>query len=150
MLKSSEPYIRMARSTDANALASCIEAAYAKYEERIADLPNVSEGIADEIANKQVWVALESGEIVASLFLAANDGFLKLENLAVHPNHSGKGLGRRLTELAENEARLQGYEELRLNTHLEIPENIKLYEHLGWEKISQNGKSVSMRKIPIN
>lgn len=135
-MKPLKPNIRKAISTDADALASCIDAAYAKYEQRIADMPNASEGIAEEITLNQVWVALEGEEIVAGLFLVPKDGFLKLENLAVHPDHGGKGLGRCLTELAENKARLQGYEELCLNTHLDIPENIQLYKNLDWERIS--------------
>ncbi len=71
---------------------------------------------------------------------------MKLANLAVHPDHSGKGLGRKLIELAAREAKRQGYTELRLNTHVDMPNNVRLYEHLGWIEISRNTNTVSMKK----
>lgn len=85
-------------------MASCIDAAYAKYVERISDLPDVSDGCAQDIADNQVWVAAQSDEIIAGLVLVAGDGFMKLANVAVHPDHGGKGLGRKLTELSEYES----------------------------------------------
>ncbi len=38
---------------------------------------------------------------------------MKLVNIAVHPEHSGKGVGRILIELCQTEARRQGYKEIR-------------------------------------
>ena len=75
---------------------------------------------------------------------------MKLANLAVHPNHGGKGIGRKLTELSELEAKRQGYDEMRLNTHIAMPENVQLYEHLGWEEVSRSSNTVSMRKLLQN
>jgi len=145
-LKSENSTIRSAILADADALASCINAAYTKYEQRISDMPPVSDGIAKEITNNQVWVAVKGSEIIGGLFLVPRGKFMKISNLAVHPNYSGKGLGRKLMELAEGEARRQGYIEMRLNTHAAIPENVRLYEHLGWAEVSRNGNTVSMRK----
>ncbi|MDF1671795.1 MAG: GNAT family N-acetyltransferase [Roseovarius sp.] len=145
-MKSKNVQLRKATLEDAGALVQCIDSAYAKYPNRIPDMPLVSSGIAEEITQNQVWVAVEEGEIVAGLFLVPKDGFMKLANLAVHPNHGGKGIGRKLTELSESEARRQGYNEMRLNTHVAMPENVQLYEHLGWEVAARNNNTVSMRK----
>ena len=145
-LKSENPHIRAASLADAEALASCIDAAYAKYAIRISDMPPVSDGIAEEITNNQVWVVVEDGEIIAGLFLVPKDGFMKLANLAVHPNHGGKGIGRKLIKLSESEARRQRYDEMRLNTHVDMPENVQLYQHLGWIEISRRENTVSMTK----
>ncbi len=139
--------IRKARLADADALASCIDAAYAQYAGRISDLPPVSDGCAEEIAKNQVWVAVKDGEIVAGLFLVPQVAAMKLANVAVHPDHGGKGLGRELIVLSESEARKQGYREMRLNTHIAMPENVSLYTRLGWEEVSRDGNTVSMRKI---
>lgn len=128
-------------------MASCIDAAYAQYAGRIPDLPSVSDGCADDIANNQVWVAVQGDEVIAGLVLVAGDGFMKLANLAVHPDHGGKGLGRKLIELSEREARLQGLSEMRLNTHVDMPENIKLYQHFGWAEVSRSENTVSMKKL---
>ena len=109
-------------------------------------MPLVSSGIAEEITQNQVWVVTEDDEIIAGLFLIPKDGFMKLANLAVRPSHGDKGIGRKLTELSESEARRQGYNEMRLNTHVAMPENVQLYEHLGWEEVSRSDNTVSMRK----
>lgn len=138
--------IRRAELSDADALRSCIDAAYARYVDRIADLPPVSDGCAKEIARNQVWVADAGGEIVGGLFLIAGEDFIKLANLAVHPDHGGKGIGRTLIECGEREARRQGYDEMRLNTHVDMPENVQLYSHFGWEEISRGGTTVTMRR----
>ena len=140
------PIIRPAREADAGELAACIDAAYAPYAARIFDLPAVSEGCAQDIRDNQVWVAVLGDEIIAGLVLVAGDGFLKLANLAVHPDHCGKGLGRELIRLSEGEAKKQGYGEMRLNTHVDMPENVRLYQHLGWVVMSRCGNTVSMRK----
>lgn len=132
--------------TDADALASCIDAAYAKYKRHVPDLPPVSEGIADDIANHVVWVAVEAGNVVAGLFLVPQDQCMKLANLAVDPLHGGKGIGRKLMAIAEREATRLGYREMRLNTHVAMPENVSLYEHWGWEEFARQGNTVSMRK----
>jgi GNAT superfamily N-acetyltransferase len=64
----------------------------------------------------------------------------------VHPDHAGKGLGRAMVELAESEAAAQGYAELRLNTHVDMPENVRLYAHLGWRESGREGNRVAMMK----
>lgn len=139
--------IRRALPSDAAGLAACIDAAYAKYQSRILDMPAVSEGCAEEITNNQVWVATMDGAIVGGLFLIANDDFMKLANLAVHPNHGGKGIGGQLMQLAEKTAIEQGYSEMRLNTHVAMPENVELYKHLGWSETARGGNTVSMSKM---
>ncbi|MEP6067489.1 MAG: GNAT family N-acetyltransferase [Paracoccaceae bacterium] len=145
-LTSQNLIIRPAQATDSNALATCIDAAYAQYSERISDMPAVSDGCAEDIVTNQVWVAVNGDEVVAGLVLIARDGFMKLANLAVHPDHAGKGLGRELITLAERETKRQGYVEMRLNTHVDMPENVRLYQRLGWAEVSRSGSTVSMAK----
>lgn len=113
-------------------------------------MPPVSDGAADDIANNQVWVAVQDDDVIAGLVLVAGDGFLKLANLAVRPDHGGKGLGRKLIELTEQEAKRQGYAEMRLNTHVEMSGNVRLYEHLGWAEVSRSDHTVSMKKYLRN
>ncbi|MEP1699207.1 MAG: GNAT family N-acetyltransferase [Paracoccaceae bacterium] len=109
-------------------------------------MPAVSDGCAEDIVTNQVWVAVNGDEVVAGLVLIARDGFMKLANLAVHPDHAGKGLGRELITLAERETKRQGYVEMRLNTHVDMPENVRLYQRLGWAEVSRSGSTVSMAK----
>ena len=139
--------IRRAEQRDAGDLAECIDAAYAKYAERIHDLPSVSADCAAEIATHLVWVAEIDGRIVGGLVLVPGDGFMQLANVAVHPDHAGAGLGRAFMALAETESTRQGYREMRLTTHVDMPENVRLYAHLGWRQGPTHGNKVSMNKM---
>ena len=138
--------IRRAERCDADALSACMEAAYAQYAARIADLPPVSADCAEEIAKYQVWVAEIENRVVGGLVLIPEEGFMLLANVAVHPDHKGAGLGRALVARAETESLDQGYCELRLTTHVDMPENVQLYRHLGWELVRRHGNKVSMKK----
>ena len=139
--------IRRAERRDADALSKCIDAAYAHYAARIADLPPVSEDCAEEIARFQVWVAEVANDIVGGLVLVPQDGFMRVANIAVHPDRWGAGLGRALMALAETEALEQGFRELRLSTHMHMPENVRLYAHLGWKQTGGRGNKISMKKV---
>ena len=138
--------IRRADVRDANGLSRCFDAAYAQYAERIDDLPPMSENCAEEIAKHLVWVAEAGGTIVGGLVLVPSDGFIQLANVAVHPDNRGSGIGQRLLTLAETEAVDRGYAEMRLNTHADMPEIIRLYERNGWLQVSRQGKTIKMRK----
>ncbi len=87
---------------------------------------------AKEIARHQVWVAEEERQIIGGLVLIPKEDHLLLDNIAVHPDHQGRGVGRALLELADSEALSQGYRELGLYTHETMTENIALYGRNGW------------------
>lgn len=141
--------LRRAEPADARGLASCMEAAYARYENRIADLPPMSEDCQGEIVRNQVWLAVLGDQIVGALVLTPGDGFMKLANLAVRPEHGGKGIGRALLDLSERETAEQGFGEMRLNTHVAMPENVRLYTRLGWREVETKGNTVMMEKCPL-
>lgn len=138
--------IRPATLHDAGKLAECIAAAYAAHTERVSDLPAVSDGIAEDIETSIVRVAEIQGHIAGGIVLIPGEGFLRVANVAVHPGHSGLGLGRALLETAEQEAANLGLHELRLSTHTGLPENVALYTHLGWQEAGRDEIKVRMRK----
>lgn len=138
--------IRSAEERDAVALIRCIDAAYSVYKGRISDLPAVSDGVADAIGAQQVWVAEIDQSVVGGLFLIPHETFAVLENIAVDPNFSGLGLGKGLIERAVEECRKLGLSELRLSTHIGMPENVRLYEHLGWKETDRSDNKVHMTK----
>ncbi len=140
------PKIRRATAPDANGLVRCIDAAYLPYKALIDDLPPVADGIDDDIKRNKVWVAELDGNVVADLVLVAGEHDAVLANLAVGPDCSGRGLGRKLIEHAEHYCREHGISELRLSTHVKMPENVLLYEHLGWVETGRGGNKVHMTK----
>ena len=138
--------IRRAELRDADSLGDCLDAAYAQYAARIDDLPPMSENCAGEIADHLVWVAEAGGAIVGALVLVPGGGFMLLANVAVHPIGRGAGIGRALLTLAETEAVARGFAEMRLSTHVEMPETIGLYARNGWSEVSRQGNKLAMRK----
>ncbi len=134
------------RRSDVEGLVACIDAAYAKYVGIVKDLPPARAGCAEDISENQVWVAVRENIIIGGLFLVPQDEFMKLANIAVHPDHSGQGIAGKLMTLSETEARNQGFKEMQLSTHVDMPENIRLYEHLGWDEFARYGNTLSMRK----
>ena len=143
--------LRPARAEDAVSVAACIDAAYRHYVARIGRLPGpMTEDYKEVIRDFQVTVVENGDHMVAVLFLArADEGFL-LENIAVVPEHRGKGLGKWLMELAELEARRQGFDSIYLYTHERMTENQEIYRHLGYIEYARRTESgfrrIYMRK----
>lgn len=138
--------IRRAEPQDAAQLAACIEAAYSVYAERGLDLPAVSEGIEHDIDDNIVWVAVLGQRVIGGLILVRQEDHAIVGNVAVAPSATGLGVGRALLDRARHEARELGYGKLRLTTHVGIPENVRLYERLGWRETGRTGSKVHMER----
>ena len=138
--------IRRATGPDAVELTDCIKAAYARYSGQIEDLPDVSGGVAEDISNNLVWVAEIGGRVLGGLIIILDDRQAKLANIAVHPDASGKGLGRQLLEVGVAECRSRNIEALNLVTHAQMPENLVIYQKLGWQENGRQGNSVFMTR----
>jgi ribosomal protein S18 acetylase RimI-like enzyme len=87
----------------------------------------------DEVVrSKQVLVAERDGAVVGVLVLDVTDEGFLVDNVAVHPDVRGTGLGRTLLDLAEAEARRRGFDSIHLYTHEGMTENITLYTRRGY------------------
>ena len=128
--------IRRAQTEDGKAVEDIVQAAYAMYVERIGKPPGpMLDDYGALIAQDAVGVLEDAdGAIAAIIVLLPKPDHLLLDNIAVRPDRQGQGLGRRLIEFAEAEARQLGYRELRLYTHEKMTENIALYRRLGFEE----------------
>ncbi len=136
--------IKQATREDAADIQDVLIAAYARWQERLDDLPDVTGGVSEDIEVGKTWVATETGRVVGCLMGGMHDGHWHLANVAVHPEASGRGVGRRLIAHAEGLARASGASEMMLATHKDLPENITLYEHLGWVISGQEDARVMM------
>lgn len=138
--------LRIDRATPADApgLTTCIDAAYAGYRAQGIDLPPVSEGVAEDIARSRVWVARDGAAIVGGLILSLDGAVAYLQNVAVHPDHGGRGIGRALVDNAVRHARASNCTTVRLTTHVAMPDNVALYRHLGWQVTRQDSDKVFM------
>ena len=90
------------------------------------------EDYSEVIRSRQVLVAENKGAIAGVLVLMRTDEGFQLNNVAVDPAFWGKGIGRQLLEMAEAEARRQGYDSIYLYTHETMTENQRLYAKNGY------------------
>ena len=68
------------------------------------------------------------------LELVAQETSLLIQNVAVAPMQQRGGLGRRLMAFAEDEARRQGYAEVRLYTNEKFIASLGFYRSLGYRE----------------
>ena len=128
-----KPLIRPAQPSDAQAMKACVEAAYRHYIARMGKPPGpMLDDYAKVIEQHGATVAEHEEEIVGVLVLIKTEDGMLLDNVAVHPEHQGKGLGRLLIETAESETQRQGYPQLELYTHQCMTENIDMYKAMGY------------------
>ena len=135
--------LRPAEAGDVAAIADCARAAYARYVSRIGREP------APMVADFSALVA--AGEDVAGfIVIRPGPGHLFIENVAVHPDRQGQGLGHRLMVFGEAAARERGLPALELYTNAKMTENFPFYSGLGFvetERRHEDGfDRVYMRK----
>ncbi|MFV2038263.1 MAG: GNAT family N-acetyltransferase [Paracoccaceae bacterium] len=137
--------LRDATYDDLDRMQACIKAAYAPALARLSDLPDVAGGLEQDLKNNIVRVVVVGDRLVAVMVLVLHRDHVKLANIAVHPDHGGAGHGRALLQEATAIARQLDRCELRLVTHVGMPENVALYTHMGWKKSGQRGNAILMR-----
>ena len=143
--------IRPASPDDVPAIEQVVNDAYVRYVERIGKKPGpMLDDYKARVAEGAVSVLVSAGEIVGVIVLLPEADHLLLDNIAVLPARHGAGLGRRLMEFAESEARRRGYAEIRLYTHALMHENLAMYPRLGYEEFARGEQAgyqrVFMRK----
>ena len=141
--------IREATAEDSNGLKSCMESAYATYQDRMSGerLPPMDVDYSLEIKNYPTWVAESKGNVLGGLVMTFEHNEATIANIAVDPKVQGQGIGGALMNFAESKAREKGFSELYLATHVMLVENISLYQHLGWEEIGREASKVFMKKV---
>ena len=129
---------RPATATDAPGIAACVRAAYSHYIERIGTAPGpMLDDYAQVVRDHRAYVIDDRGEIVGALVLMDKENGILLDNVAVQPQRQGEGIGRRLIEHAESEARRLGHRHLDLYTHQQMTENIAMYGRIGYEEVER-------------
>jgi predicted N-acetyltransferase YhbS len=139
---SSSILIRDARPDDAAAIRAVQQAAFLPLVDVLPSRPTaLQEEEASlrqllERAPRRAVVALVSGEMVASGRWegAPPEGVLK--RIAVHPAWQSRGVGRRLVEALEINARQLGFLRMRAGTRRRLPGNAAFYERMGYRVVA--------------
>lgn len=109
----------------------------AYYDPELEHLSEYYNAVPDERA---YFVADDNGRIIGGVGIAkfsAIESCAEIQKLYLSDAAKGKGLGRRMLEYAEEQARQLGFERLYLETHSSLIAAIKLYEKLGYRKIEK-------------
>jgi GNAT superfamily N-acetyltransferase len=134
MDKSDDP--RLAVEGDLEELRQTIDAAYRKYLTRMDRPPGpMLEDLPPLIEAGALWVV---GRPIRGLIcLIPAEASLLIEIVAVDPVAQGAGLGRRLMDFAQEQARHMGLTRLWLSTNEVMTENVSLYNHLGFREFDR-------------
>ncbi|MEM7251133.1 MAG: GNAT family N-acetyltransferase [Pseudomonadota bacterium] len=131
--------IRRASLDDLDAVAACARAAYSKYLGRMDKEPApMNADFERQISQGMVWVATKAHRLVGYVvFYAQGPDGLHLENIAVIPEMSGRGIGKALVQHVEEAARRAGKAAVELYTNEAMVENLAMYPKLGFVAIER-------------
>lgn len=118
---------------DVERMSSCVKKAYQHYVERMGMEPGpMLDDYDNRIPNDYAFVVKDSDIIIGILVLIIDEHQCLLDNVAVDPEFSGRGIGKKLIKFAEPTALEMSFSEIELYTHEAMTENIKIYQKLGY------------------
>ena len=92
-------------------------------------------------SRRAYFVALDDdGHVIGGVGIAEFDGIencAELQKLYLDDSVKGKGYGKELMRIAEEQARTAGYENLYLETHTSLSAALRLYEKMGFLQIEK-------------
>ena len=120
-------------------IRSCAERAYARYVAAIGRKPApMVADFAAQIAAGHVYIATDTDNNLQGFIVFFPQGnYMFLENVAVRPSASGRGVGKSLIKFCEEEARRLGLGAVRLYTNEKMIENLSIYPRLGYDEVDR-------------
>lgn len=130
--------VRLAKLEDLAFVQNCANHAYSPYIQRLGRVP--APMLADfsaQIARNQIHIATLANDNVGFAVFYPQSDCLFLENIAVLPTHTGKGIGRFLLHYIEQHAHETGLDRVELYTNIAMHENLAMYAHLGYKEFKR-------------
>jgi len=125
--------IRLALADDLADIQTCAHDAYARYVERLGRKPApMIANFAGQIELGQVHTAICDSTFAGYVVFYGEGDHFHLENVAVNPEHAGKGIGKHLIAYVEKVARDEGLVAVELYTNEVMTENLAMYPKLGY------------------
>jgi GNAT superfamily N-acetyltransferase len=123
-------------------LLELLRGAFAYQESRIDPPSSVyaldRESLAEKSSHEQLFVASVASDLAGCVFACGRRSLLHVSKLAVWPHMQARGIGRRLMSAVEVFARESGHRILELETRIELTENHRTFEALGFNKVSEH------------
>ncbi len=125
--------IQRAGAGDVDAIGACVNDAYRHYIQRMGKVPGpMLDDYAGRVKNDHTYVIKSRDRVIGLLVLIEDEKGMLLDNIAVHPDVQGQGIGKRLMDFAEDLVVRSGYTRITLYTHVTMTESFALYKHLGY------------------
>ena len=124
--------IRLATLDDLSAVTAIVDGAYRPYIASIGREPGPMLDDYDALIRAGRVNVFEDGAIGGLVVLWPEGRAMLLDNVAVHPEWQGRGIGSALMRFAEDSARASGCVAVRLYTNELMVENIERYRRLGY------------------
>jgi len=139
-MEKSLPVLRPVTDADSAALIGLISACWAEYPGCVMDVDGEEPWLRAPATayrgwDATMWVVTRDGAVVACVGLKALVDGAELKSLYVAPAARRRGLGRRLTDLVEGEARRRGHRRLELWSDTRFTHAHRLYERLGYRRL---------------
>lgn len=142
---------------DWSQLLALILRSFASMEGRIdppsSALALTPQSLKHKAESEKVLLAYQQERLVGCAFLANRGDHVYLGKLAVEPDFQGRGIGRALMDAAERHALSSGITMLELQTRIELVENHRAFERLGFHETERTAHagferhtSLTMRK----
>jgi GNAT superfamily N-acetyltransferase len=94
------------------------------------------------------WAAVDGAAgPIGYVLVDAVDGNAHVEQVSVHPDHQGRGVGRALMERVYEWAGAEGMPAVTLTTFIDVPWNAPLYRHLGFRVLRDEELGPELRAI---
>jgi len=117
------------------ATLALIQSAFAFMEGRIDPPSSVHRLTVEDLAQSELWVI--GAPPLACIVLTPKPDALYLGKLAVAASERGKGHARALIDQAETRARALGLPALELQTRIELTENQRTFEAMGFVELAR-------------
>ncbi len=122
-------------------LRALILRAFASMQGRIdppsSALALTPESLEHRAATETMLLACRGDRLVGCAFLADRGDHFYLGKLAVEPDCHGQGIGKALMQAAERHAMTAGKTAIELQTRIELIENHRMFERLGFREIAR-------------
>lgn len=130
--------ISLATPADIPQITQIARLAYAPYVSPMGREPApMVQDFAEAQRAGHLWVAQHNKTIAGYVVAYQNGTSFHLENVAVHPDFAGKGVGRKLINHVETLAKDAACKTVDLYTNIHMTENLTLYPRLGYREIDR-------------
>ena len=123
-------------ASDAERVAELIRLAFAAQSRSTTPpssaLRETGETVLGKIAAGGGFGVFEAGRLIATALWLIDGDALHVARVSVAPQCRGRGIAGNLIAACEAEARRRGVRRMTLKTRLELPENRRLFERLGF------------------